>query len=327
MVQAILRSLSRAVRRDLGTFGSFKVNNFFLFVGLLMWGAFESGQAPVSAYPFLLLLGFLLLFPLSSDPLAKIPPVRLAMWPLTGPQRMALRLVSLALSPVMWLVLVLMLVAAPKLALAFLGLAGVMQAALAAARLPSVRLRLPEWLGILPLTTVRQMGSVLDTWVAVLVSAGGAAYRFLTPHPDPGALPIFSILVALALSTWAQSLFGLDSASGLTRYRVMPVRGIRVLWAKDMVFLGILAVLVLPLDPRAGLTFGFTALAVGHIPSVLLRLPQMRWRFTAGRVMFGVVQVVASTALAAAGFLTVAVGGWLVSLYFCGRWWDRQPVD
>ena len=60
------------MRRDLGTFGSLKVNNFFFFVVLLVWGAVRSGMPPTSAYPFLLLLGLLLLVPLSSDPLNRI---------------------------------------------------------------------------------------------------------------------------------------------------------------------------------------------------------------------------------------------------------------
>ena len=94
MVFAILKALSRAVKRDLATFESVKVNNFFLFVALLMFGALVSGVRPSSAEPFLLFLGFLLLFPLSSDPLDKIPPQRLASWPLTRAQRFALRLAS-----------------------------------------------------------------------------------------------------------------------------------------------------------------------------------------------------------------------------------------
>ena len=79
MLFAILRALSRAIRRDLGTFGGLKVNNFFFFVALLIYGALNSGLPPKSAYPFLLLLGLLLLVPLSSDPLSRIPPDRLAL--------------------------------------------------------------------------------------------------------------------------------------------------------------------------------------------------------------------------------------------------------
>ena len=91
------------MRRDVGSFAALKVNNFFLFVLLLIAGNVSVGLPPRSAYPFLLLVGFLLLFPLSSDPLAKIPPMRTAVWPLAASQRTALRIVTVALSPLFWL--------------------------------------------------------------------------------------------------------------------------------------------------------------------------------------------------------------------------------
>ncbi len=100
---AILKALRRAVQRDLGTFSSLKLNNFFLFLALLIWGALESGVEPKSAEPLLLLLAAVLLFPLSADPLQKIPRERLGAWPLAPAQRMALRLASLGFSPVLWM--------------------------------------------------------------------------------------------------------------------------------------------------------------------------------------------------------------------------------
>src|SRR4051794_39406258 len=120
-VRPVIRALWRAVRRDLGTFASFRANNFFLFVGLLMAGALSSGVEPVSSYPFLLLLAILLLVPLSSDPLAKIPPTRLASWPLDAGQRVTLRAAGLALSPVLWLAAAILFRTA-KIALALLAL-------------------------------------------------------------------------------------------------------------------------------------------------------------------------------------------------------------
>ncbi len=56
---AILKALRRAVGRDLGTLQSVKINNLFLFVALLVYGALASGQPPKSAEPFFVLLGFL----------------------------------------------------------------------------------------------------------------------------------------------------------------------------------------------------------------------------------------------------------------------------
>ncbi len=107
-VIAILGAVRRAVGRDLGTLGSIKVNNLFLFVALMAYGALNSGVAPKSAYPLFLLVGFLMLFPLSSDPLAKIPVARLGLWPLSPRQRLGLRAASLGLSPVTWIAILIL---------------------------------------------------------------------------------------------------------------------------------------------------------------------------------------------------------------------------
>jgi len=72
VVFAIVRSLAAVVRRDLAGYSPIRTNNFFLFVALLIWGALMSGVAPVSSYPFLLLLATLLFFPFSR-PVAPSP--------------------------------------------------------------------------------------------------------------------------------------------------------------------------------------------------------------------------------------------------------------
>ena len=328
--------------RDLGTFASIKVNNLFLFVALLMYGALNSGQPPKSAEPFFVLLGFLLLFPLSSDPLGKIPPARLALWPLTSGQRLGLRLASLALSPVTWIALLILLkTARPLAALAFCALAAAMQIAVALGR--RAALRDPHWnplryipqipgrIGGLVRKDMREMLSLLDPYAALLMSIGGAAYRLFAAHPDPQAFAIIGLLVALTMSTYAQSLFGLELGSGMTRYRLLPLPGWQILLAKDIAFLAVLFVLLLPLDPGPGMTFGLAALALGHHSSVLLELPHERWRFTGGRLLpVGALQAVGGMAL---GFLEhqrgpvvlvpVAVA-YLASLYYYGRRWDRR---
>lgn len=340
MVFAILKALSRAAKRDLATFESVKVNNFFLFVALLIYSALESGVKPSSAEPFLLFLGFLLLFPLSSDPLDKIPEQRLASWPLTRGQRFRLRLASLGLSPVLWLTLAIMLLAAPALALFFLTLAvGIQGLIVLSSRLTA---RAPAWnpqryipqlpgrLGGMIRNHTREMLSLLDPYLAALLSLAGSGYRVFGVHPDPSAFPILALLVALALSTCAQCLFGLDSASGVSRYRLLPLRGWQILLAKDVGFLAILLVLVLPLAPGPGMTFGLVALAIGHFPSVGRHRPQRRWRFTSGRLVSGVAQVLLGSMLGLAEdergvwYLAGAAAAWMVSLYRCGRLWETR---
>jgi hypothetical protein len=341
-ILAILKALRRAVGRDLETLGSIKVNNFFLFVMLLAYGALNSGQPPKSAEPFFLLLGFLLLFPLSADPLRRIPPARLSLWPLTGRQRLGLRLASLLLSPITWIgVLILLRTARPMAALAFCGLAVAMQCVVALARYAAKRdphwdlLRaippIPGRFGGLIRKNLREMLSVLDPYAAALISFGGGAYRIFAAHPDPAAFPIIGLLVALTMSTYAQSLFGLDFGSGMTRYRLLPLRGWQVLLAKDVAFLALLLVLLLPLDPAPGMTFGLAALALGHHSSVLLELPHQRWRFTGGRLLpVGALQAAGGMAL---GFvehergplvLLLTAVGFVASLLYYGRRWDRS---
>lgn len=338
-MMAILRALWRAEARDLGSLASIKLNNLFLFVVLLAYGALNSGQPPKSAEPFFLLLGFLLLFPLSTDPLAKIPPERLALWPLTAGRRLALRFASLALSPVAWIgVLILLKTARPVVALAFCAFAAGLQIAAAMGR--HAAKRDPHWdllqhippipgrLGGLMRKGVRDVLSVLDFYAAALLSVGGGLYRILTPRPDPDAFAVIGLLVALALSTYAQSLFGLDLGSGITRYRLLPVRGWETLLAKDLPFLAVLFVLLLPLDPGPGMTLGLAALAIGHHSSVLLELPQQRWRFTGGRLLpVGALQALGGMAL---GFVEHQRGlvvfiltatGYLASLWYYGRRW------
>lgn len=287
---AILRALARAARRDLGTWHSLQVNNFFLFVCLLIEGALVSGVRPASSYPFLLLLGLLLLFPLSSDPLARIPPSRLGLWPLGRRQRAVLRTASLALSPAIWFALFLAWRARPSLTLVFVGLAATGQAVnlhTGAGRSRGAMAFLPP----LVRQNLRQMFSVLDTWLAIAISLAGTVWRLTAAHPDPAAFPIFALLVALAMSTYAQCLLALDGPGGMTRYRLLGLRDWQILASKDAAYLGLLALLVAPLNFSAGMAFGLTALAIGHYPSLGRSLPLHRRRFAGGRVWFGVVQM------------------------------------
>ncbi len=341
-LSAILKAVRRAVQRDLGTFRSIRVNNFFLFVALIVYGSLNSGVQPISAAPFFLLLGFLLLFPLSSDPLKRIPPDRLILWPLSKTQHWQLRMASLALSPVIWIAVLLLAVKVRVFAaVSFVGVAMVMQFAIVLSN--RMEKRNPHWnflrfvpqfpgpFGGLIRNNVRHLLSLLDFYIAFLLSLGGCAYRVLNAHPDPAAFRILAILVALALSTYTQSLFGLEFGSGITRYHLLPLRGWQILLAKDVAFLGVLLLLVLPLDPLCGLCFGFVSLAVGHHSSVLMRLPQQRWRFTGGRLLpIGLVQILASMAAGMEeqqhGTVVFALSAAICffSLACYGTLWDRN---
>ncbi|HEX6545596.1 MAG TPA: hypothetical protein VF023_04765 [Bryobacteraceae bacterium] len=331
---AILNSIRRAVQRDLRSFEAIKFNNFFLIVAVL------AIMQPESAAFLLILLGVLVLFPISSDPLAKIPTSRLQLWPLSTNQRFALRLASLALSPVIWIAIILILRKVNYVvALLFIGLAVVIQFLIAAARRRARRAprwelflyipRLPGRFGFVVQKDIRDLFTLLDTWLAILFCTGAVCYRFLSRNPNPAAFPTISILIAIILSTYMQSLFGLELKLSLVRYRLLPLRGWEVLLAKDVAIFGLLIILVLPLSPLTGITAGLAALAIGHHSSILIHLPQKRWRFASGTIWpVGIVQIAGCFTLGLGeqqkGIVVLALTGaaYIFSLWWYGRKWQ-----
>jgi hypothetical protein len=141
---------------------------------------------------------------------------------------------------------------------------------------------------------------------------------------------IMALVVVIALSTYAQNLFGLDLPSGIARYRLLPLRGREILMSKAVSFLAMVVVLVALLAPLAGLAAGLTALAVGQAASVLKMQPGMRWCFSSGTMSVALIQVFllvavgVATARSSAWYLALALAGFLVSLWRSGRIWDRN---
>ncbi len=332
---SILRALARLVWRQVRSLSSFTSNNLFLFVLLVMYQQWQSGLA------FLMLFAILLLGPLSGDPLQNAPRDRLALWPLSLHQRIALRFGSLALSPMFWIALPFLFYAGGiSVAILLIAIALAIQLAvglwnhLTAGKSGSLaRWRIPELpgrLGGLIQKDLRHILSVLDTYAALLMALGAASYRWLSPHPDPDASMIMALVVVIALSTYAQNLFGLDFPAGIARYRLLPLRGREILIAKSVSFLVAVAILAAPLAPLAGLAAGLTALAVGQPASILNMQPVARWRFTSGTAsvaflqVFLLVAIGVATARSSAWYLALAAAGFLGSLWYSGRIWDRN---
>ena len=110
---------------------------------------------------------------------------------------------------------------------------------------------------------------------------------------EPEALPILSMVVVVALSTSAQVLIGLDGA-GAQRYRLMPLKGWRILLAKDAAFMIVLLVLIAPLEIPASLTGGTRGAGYRTSTAAMEAVPQIRWRFTSGVIWpAGVFQIFA----------------------------------
>ncbi|MGI8988074.1 MAG: hypothetical protein ACR2I2_00650 [Bryobacteraceae bacterium] len=328
---ALLTALATAFWRDLRTLNSVATNNFFLFCFLLLQSSGVFLQV---------ILGLILLFPLTTDPLRKIPAGRLELWPVSMRQRAGLRIASIWLSPAAWITIGLLLWAArPSLGLRFLVLALIFHAiGIGFSFVPALDRRmnplrrvpaLPGQLGGLIRKNVREMLTTLDVYAAMVVSMSGLIYRFATRNPEADAFFGLALMLVLALSSYAQSLFGLDSEGGFARYRLFALRGWQILLSKDVAFMLMLFVLGLPLSLATALAGGLAALAIGHHTTVRIPVPQAPWRFTGSPSLR--VSIVQTVAMFGAGGAAHRVSGLVlvpcVAVYFGSLWFYGRELD
>jgi len=327
-IRAILGALVAIFRRDTKSFGSFATNNFFLMSVLLLQ------QAGAFLY---LLMGLVMFFPMSTDPLRKIPPSRLALWPLSSRERWLLRVASPWLNPLTWLLAALAVWAARgKVALSIWAIVcavfviGFVAPSLPLAPKNGIWHHLPGFPG--PLNqlirkNLRELLSTLDFYCALVLSLAVTGMRFAGTLPPDALLPM-TILVVLALSSYAQSLFGLDGDQALTRYRLLPLHGWQVLVAKDCSFLLAAVLLTLPVAPLPGAAAALAALAVGHASSVNERREQVRWRFSSG-ASFGLSLLQLVLLGGAAGVVQahpVILAG-VIAVYLASTWWYGRALE
>jgi hypothetical protein len=336
---AILTALSRALGRDQKSIWSLVGNNFFLASALVLQ------DAGTFIY---LIIGLVILFPLSTDPLRKIPASRLSLWPLDRRDSWLLRAASPWVNPMTWAIAALAIwTAHGKVSLGLWGLAaGLVAAGFVISSLPIAPSRggavmwrripnFPGPLNHLVRKNLREILSTLDFYCALLLALSTLGFRLALPAFPREALIAITILVVVALSSYAQSLFGLDGAGGLSRYRLLPLPGWHALAAKDAAFMLAVVPLTLLLAPLAGIGGALIALAIGHENSVNAPRGQVRWRFSTGGVflMKGAVQVAfigmaaSSIFLSSALFLIPCAAAWAWSLWWYGRLVDRVFGD
>ncbi len=331
---AVFRLLVLLVRRDAVTLKTVGLNNL-LFCALFVAMGSSARHAFWSTFLFQLVLLLPLLAAMASDALARIPPERIALWPLTTGERLVVRVGGVAFSPMFWVLgLGIGVWAGAAAGLVMAGLAVVVQVMVFAVSLlggrPKGVLLVPKppgRMGRLVQVQMRHLLSTLDFYTACLLCAVGCAYRWLAQSPDDEAFPILAMLVAIALSTFAQRSFGLETPGSMARYRLLPLAGSRLLLAKDAAYLGVAAALVAPLNFRAGMSFSLMAVALGRYPSLREKVAQRPWRFTGGSARFGVLQIVGGGLMGLASFRVSAwflVGSaavWAGSVWLGDRWW------
>lgn len=342
-ILAYLLLLKKLMLKELGSLSSVRFNNFLFCILFIMSAGFDSG-APKAAFWSTLFFQVVLLAPLivtfSVDTQHRLPPERVATWPLTSAQRLSLRCVSFALNPFfMVLFFVYLFWMGLAAGLFFVLLALIIHATVyAVGRLPftprtpaSLRISMaPLKLGGVAQETWREMYGTLDFWAALFIAISGTLYRLFGQAPEPEAFPVLSLFVGIAMSTIGQRMLRLDEGRALLRYRLLPIAGWKLLVTQDLTFLIPLAIMVSFLSLRTGIAFGLVAIAVGRYPSLRQRANQRRGRFVGGDPRFGAVQVLlggfAGIGAARAGLwvLAVAFALYVASLFWGELLWRRS---
>jgi hypothetical protein len=327
----ILRALIQAQTRDQKSILSLAGNNLFITSIFVM--------GPAAGVFIYIIFGLIILFPLSTDPMRKIPASRLSLWPLDRREHWILRALSPWVNPMTWAIAALAIWAAKgKASVGLLSLAaGLVVSGFVLSSLPIPRSgglwrhvpKFPGPLNQLIRKDLRGMLSTLDVYCALLLSLSTIGFRLARLPIPREALLIITVLVVVALSNYAQSLFGLDGENGRVRYALLPLQGWRVLAAKDIAFLLVIVPLTLPLAPISGLAGALIALAIGHRNSVNIRRTGIRWRFSIGIFLMDGFQQVAGIAIATSLvflysplFLIPCIAACAGSAWWAGRTFD-----
>lgn len=325
-ILALLLLLKRLMSKELSSFSTLGLNNFLFCILFLLSGSAAGGRSK-DAFWSTLFFQIVLLAPLfvtfSVDTQHRLPTERVALWPLSGTQRLLLSSVSFALNPLLIVLFFCYLFwMGIAVALFFVLLGLVVHAVVYAVGFIPFGWRMPASISISKVSLkaggiARQMfwelTGTLDFWTALLVAVAGTSYRLFGHAADRDAFPILSLFVGIAMSTVAQRMLCLDEGRASLRYRLLPITGWKLLVMQDLTFLMPLAVMVSLLDLRTGVAFGFVAIAVGRYPSLSQQVNQRRWRFVGGDARFGVAQILLG---GIAGIGAARSGPWVLAVAF-----------
>ena len=330
MIRTILRAVWRALRRSQSSITSITGNIFFPVTLYMM------GTAGVFLY---LLAALVLLFPLSSDPMRKIPPERLSLWPLDARQKRTLRWLTPWLNPVTWALAGLAVWGVGR-SISFGLLGGFAGLVLAGFLIPSLPVAsglnvqrlipaFPGHFGILLSKDLRQLIVSLEFWMALLLSASTAAYKiFVAPLHERAGFMI-GLLIVLAFASYSACLFGLDREPGVTRYKLLPVPGWAVLTSKTAALLLVIGLLTFHLALLPCLAGMLVVAAASQMAAILERTDQVRWRFSSGPTLrMGFVQLPA-LGLGLGGTYYWPAAGIAVSIliFAATTWWNGHLLE
>jgi len=136
---------------------------------------------------------------------------------------------------------------------------------------------LPGHLGGLVAKDFRYFRRLLDTYLGVAAAMLGCLYLMVADVASTGIFLSFIVVVFLCNAALAFNSFGLDNRAGLDRYALLPLSGKAILMSKNLAYLMIAGVQILPMLFLAGWRLGMLASALGLMEAAALACAYLTW--------------------------------------------------
>jgi len=136
---------------------------------------------------------------------------------------------------------------------------------------------LPGRLGGLIVKDFRYFRRLLDTYLGLAAAMLACIYLVVANEPSVGVFWSFIVIVFLGNAAVPFNSFGLDNRAGLDRYALLPLNGISILLAKNLAYLMIVGVQVLPILILAGWRLGIMASVLGGLEAAALTFAYLAW--------------------------------------------------
>ena len=136
---------------------------------------------------------------------------------------------------------------------------------------------LPGRIGGLAAKDFRYFRRLLDPYLGVLAAALGSVYLAVAQAPSATLLQLCILIVFLPNTPLAFNSFGLDNSDSLNRIKLMPVTGKTVLLGKNLAFLLIIGVQLLPLIGLGVWRLGLVAALLACLTALALAAMFLTW--------------------------------------------------
>ncbi len=136
---------------------------------------------------------------------------------------------------------------------------------------------IPGRLGGLVAKDFRYFRRLLDTYLGVAAAMLGCLYVIVADVASTGIYLSFIVVVFLCNAALAFNSFGLDNRAGLDRYALLPLSGRAILLSKNLAYLMVLGVQILPMLFVAGWRLGMLPSALGLVEAAALACGYLTW--------------------------------------------------